>query len=416
MRTVDRWWARDRVAGVAPMRADGELTADPLRASLARLEPEAFRSEPGGVSVVRSPGRVNLIGEHTDYNDGFVLPAAIDLEIRICFVPTDDRRVELTRLDTDERLGFDLDAIGPPREEWIDYVAGVAQALAERGVPMRGLRGVIASDLPISSGLSSSAALELGAAWALSAERPPPLERLDLALVGQRAENQYVGVRSGLMDQFAVAFGEPGAALLLDCRSREHEVVPLPLDRARLVVCDSQAPRDLASSAYNERREQCERAVAQLREAGETVTNLRDVDGAMLERHARRLDPDARSRAEHVVAENERVLATVAALRQGDLATVGRLFAESHVSLRDLYEVSSAELDALVEIAQATPGVVGARMTGAGFGGCTVNLVAPDGVERFADAIVREYPRRTGREARVYPVTPVKGVALVAGP
>jgi galactokinase len=218
------------------------------------------------------------------------------------------------------------------------------------------------------------------------------------------------------MDQFAVAFGEPGAALLLDCRSREHEVVPLPLDRARLVVCDSQAPRDLASSAYNERREQCERAVAQLREAGETVTNLRDVDGAMLERHARRLDPVARSRAEHVVAENERVLATVAALRQGDLATVGRLFAESHVSLRDLYEVSSAELDALVEIAQATPGVLGARMTGAGFGGCTVNLVEPDAVERFAANIGREYPRRTGREARVHPVTPVKGVALVAGP
>ncbi|MEJ7753347.1 MAG: galactokinase family protein, partial [Candidatus Limnocylindrales bacterium] len=219
-----------------------------LRASLAELEPEAVRAAPDGVVVVRSPGRVNLIGEHTDYNDGFVLPAAIDLEIRICFVATDDRRVELTRLDTDERLGFELDAIGSPREEWIDYVAGVAQALAERDVPMRGLRGVIASDLPISSGLSSSAALELGAAWALAVERPP-LEPMEMALVGQRAENSHVGVRSGLMDQFAVAFGERGAALLLDCRSREHETVPLPLERARLVVCDSQAPRELANSA-----------------------------------------------------------------------------------------------------------------------------------------------------------------------
>jgi len=386
-----------------------------LRASLAELEPEAVRAAPDGVVVVRSPGRVNLIGEHTDYNDGFVLPAAIDLEIRICFVATDDRRVELTRLDTDERLGFELDAIGSPREEWIDYVAGVAQALAERDVPMRGLRGVIASDLPISSGLSSSAALELGAAWALAVERPP-LEPMEMALVGQRAENSHVGVRSGLMDQFAVAFGERGAALLLDCRSREHETVPLPLERARLVVCDSQAPRELANSAYNERREQCELAVAQLRAAGEVVDSLRDVDMLMLDRHAARLDPVARARAHHVVAENERVLATVAALRQGDLATVGRLFAESHASLRDLYQVSSAELDALVEIAQATPGVIGARMTGAGFGGCTVNLVEPDAIERFTEAITGEYPGRTGREATVYPVTPVNGVGLLPTP
>jgi len=386
-----------------------------LRASLAELEPEAVRAAPDGVVVVRSPGRVNLIGEHTDYNDGFVLPAAIDLEIRICFVATDDRRVELTRLDTDERLGFELDAIGSPREEWIDYVAGVAQALAERDVPMRGLRGVIASDLPISSGLSSSAALELGAAWALAVERPP-LEPMEMALVGQRAENSHVGVRSGLMDQFAVAFGERGAALLLDCRSREHETVPLPLERARLVVCDSQAPRELANSAYNERREQCELAVAQLRAAGEVVDSLRDVDMLMLDRHAARLDPVARARAHHVVAENERVLATVAALRQGDLPAVGRLFAESHASLRDLYQVSSAELDALVEIAQATPGVIGARMTGAGFGGCTVNLVEPDALERFTEAITGEYPGRTGREATVYPVTPVNGVGLLPTP
>ncbi|MDQ3493036.1 MAG: galactokinase [Chloroflexota bacterium] len=393
-----------------------QATAASLRAILAEREPEAVRAAPGGVVVVRSPGRVNLIGEHTDYNDGFVLPAAIDLEIRIGFVPTDDRRVELTRLDTSERLGFDLDAIGSPREEWIDYVAGVAQALAERDVPMRGLRGVIASDLPISSGLSSSAALELAAAWALAEERPPPLDLMELALVGQRAENSYVGVRSGLMDQFAVAFGRPGAALLLDCRSREHETVALPLERARLVVCDSQAPRELANSAYNERRAQCELAVTQLREAGEAVGSLRDVDMPMLDRHAAALDPVASARAQHVVAENERVLATVAAFRQGDLEAVGRLFAASHASLRDLYQVSSDELDALVEIAGATPGVIGARMTGAGFGGCTVNLVEPDALERFSEAITGEYPRRTGREATVYPVTPVQGVGLLDGP
>lgn len=363
--------------------------------------------------TARAPGRVNLIGEHTDYNDGLVLPVAIDLELRISFTPTDDRRVTLTRGDTREQAGFDLDQIRPAGGSWIDYPRGVAWALSEAGLALRGFRGTIDSKLPISSGLSSSAALELASAWALLADRSTAPEPMELALLCQRAENEYVGVRSGIMDQSAVALGRSDAALLLDCRTLFFEPVPLPLDRAALVVCDSRVPRDLTSSAYNERRADCERAVAALRAAGEPISSLRDVDGAMLARHASDLDGVAMKRASHVVAENDRVLTTAAALREGDLAEVGRCFAASHASLRDLYEVTVPELDALVDIAVSTPGVYGARMTGAGFGGCTVNLVARESVGTLSSAIKREYPERTGRTPAVYAVAPATGAGLV---
>jgi galactokinase len=361
---------------------------------------------------VRAPGRVNLIGEHTDYNDGFVLPAAIDLETWICAVPSDDRSVELTRLDTGERDVFQLDAPRTRRGRWIDYPAGVAAVLAERGVPLRGLRGVIASTLPISAGLSSSAAFELASAWAL-AETVPPLPAMELARAAQRAENRYVGVNSGIMDQFASAHGRNDAALLLDCRSLEYRPVPLPLQRVRLVVCDSGAPRELAASAYNERRAECERAVELLRGHGHDVRSLRDATLAMLDDlRATREDPPVR-RAEHIIRENQRVLDAESALAAGDLAAVGRLFAESHSSLRDLYEVSSRELDALVGIAASTDGVIAARLTGAGFGGCTVNLVEPGSESRLIDAVAERYTPLTGRVARVWPVRPADGAGLV---
>ncbi len=287
-----------------------------LRQRLAELEPGAVRDSSEPPILVRAPGRVNLIGEHTDYNGGYVLPVAIDLEIRICFVPTHDRSVALTRLDTGERGSFDLDDVGGPQDSWIDYVAAVASALGAAGVPTSGLRGVIASDLPISSGLSSSAALELAAAWALAVSQPP-LEPMELARLAQRAENEYVGVRSGIMDQFAVAFGRADAALLLDCRSLEYRPVPLRLQEASLVVCDSHAPRDLADSAYNERRRECEAVVERLQALGEVVETLRDVDATMLDRHAAELDPVGLARAGHVLSENQRVLATVEALVGG---------------------------------------------------------------------------------------------------
>lgn len=396
----------------APVPGAAALARDPdaLAAHLLARVPGA---RPADVRVVHAPGRVNLIGEHTDYNEGFVLPVAIDLGISLALVPADDRRVEVTLAATGETRGFALGAIGPRTGTWIDYVAGTAWALAEAGLPLRGARALLASDLPQGSGLSSSAALELATALALSPGEAPAVERMALARLAQRAENAYVGVACGLMDQFASAFGEPGHALLLDCRSLEHAAVPLPLADVRLVVCHSGSPRRLEASAYNERRAQCEAAVAAIGRLVPGVRSLRDVDEDLLAAVEDELDPVVHARAEHVVTENARVLEAVRALAEGRLGTVGRLFAESHLSLRDRYEVSSPELDALVAIASDTPGVVAARLTGAGFGGCTVNLVRPDAVGRFREAVEREYPARTGLVPRVFEVTAAAGARRV---
>jgi galactokinase len=372
-------------------------------------------ADAGAVRVARAPGRVNLIGEHTDYNEGFVLPMAIDLGITLALVPTDDRRVEVTLAETGERDGFHLDAIGAKRSAWIDYVAGTAWALLDAGHPVRGFRGLLASDLPQGAGLSSSAALELASSLALSGGALPAVDRMTLARLAQRAENAYVGVNCGLMDQFASAFGEPGSALLLDCRTLEHRAVELPLDEAAIVVCHSGSPRRLEASAYNERRAQCEAAVATIAEREPGVTALRDVTPDMLEAHRSRLDPLVAARAEHVVHENARVLAAVAAFEAGDLDEVGRLFAASQASMRDLFGISSPELDALVAIASAVPGVYGARLTGAGFGGCTVNLVRRDAADALREAVRREYGPRTGLVARVFEVEPSRGAAVIRG-
>ena len=385
-------------------QADG---LDALIDALIEAEPSAA-SRRADVRVVRAPGRVNLIGEHTDYNDGLVLPAAIDLEIRIAYLPTTDRRVELVRLDGHERDGFDLDQPRAKAGTWLDYIAGTAWALTEAGLPLTGLRGVIASTLPPNAGLSSSAAIELAAAWALLDEAAPGVDRFRLAQLCQRAENGYVGVQSGLMDQFASSCGVEGAAVLLDCRSLDWRAIPLPPDIA-LVVCHTGSQRHLERSEYNVRRSQCDAAVAGLAAIDPGIRSLRDVTFGALLAAADRLDPIAYRRAEHVVTENARVEATVAALAAGDLAAVGRLFAESHASLRDQFEVSSRELDAMVEIAMAVPGVIAARMTGAGFGGCTINLVRPDAIEALEVTVASEYPRRTGLTPRVLPVHATEG-------
>ena len=359
----------------------------------------ALGADPSAVRVVRAPGRVNLIGEHTDYNDGFVLPAAISLETTIAFVASDERRVELA--SPEASVAFSLDAFGNERGRG-DYVKGVAWSLMEAGVAVRGFRGVLGSTVPIGAGLSSSAALELAAAWALCSGAPP-VDAMQLARLAQRAENEYVGVQSGLMDQFASSCGVVGSAMLLDCRSLAWRAVPLPAG-LQVVAIDSGSPRRLAASEYNARRIECGIAARRL-----GVRSLRDATLDMVER----LGGVERMRAEHVVRENGRVLETVAALESGDLATVGRCMAESHASLRDLYEVSSPALDALVEIASAVEGVVGARMTGAGFGGCTVNLVRRGSVGALVEAVEREYEARTGLVATVYPVEVVDGAGVV---
>ncbi len=389
-----------------------ELDPGRLAARLAALEPSAA-ADSGRILVVRAPGRVNLIGEHTDYNLGLVLPAAIDLEIRIAFVPTDDRRVELVSDATGERASFDLDAIGPSAGGMAAYVAGTAWALAEAGIPARGFRGILASSLPRASGLSSSAALELASAWALAVD-PAAVPPLELAHICQRAENAYVGVNCGLMDQFASACGVDGAAMLLDCRSLAWQPVALPLAGHTLVVIHTGSTRSLSASQYNARRAQCEAAAAALAVDDPGIRSLRDVTEAMLPAVALRVDEETFRRCRHVVTENARVGAAIEALAASDLGAVGRTWAGSHASLRDDFEVVSPELDALVEIALATPGVVAARMTGAGFGGCTVNLVERGAVGELRERVLADYPVRTGLTPHLYAVDAVAGAGFVS--
>jgi galactokinase len=399
------------VDGVAadPAKIDPVRLVERLRA----VDPVARAAGDDAIEVIRAPGRVNLIGEHTDYNDGFVMPAAIGLELRLAVIPTEDREVIVTLDETGETASIDLDAIGPPTRTWIDYVAGVAWALGESGLAMRGFRGVLASTVPQGAGLSSSAALEMASALALLGPTAtvPAARR---ATLGQRAENGYVGVQSGVMDQFASAAGVAGQAILLDCRSLDVRHVPLPPD-LRLVVCHSGSAHKLETSEYNQRRAECDRAVAEIRRLDPSVEALRDVTPELLAAAEPRMDEVAARRARHVVEEDLRVHEAEAALVHGDLAEVGRLFAASHASLRDLYEVSSPELDALVEIATAVPGVVAARLTGAGFGGSTVNLVRPEAVDALRDAVDREYPARTGLTPTVLAVDAVDGAGWIGG-
>jgi galactokinase len=364
--------------------------------------------DPSAIRVVRAPGRVNLIGEHTDYNDGYVLPAAIDLEIAIGFVPTDDGRATVTLDATGTTDTVDVRDVGPAQGAWTDYVAGTAREMSLAGLGVTAFRGVLVSTLPEGAGLSSSAALELASAWAMSPPGGPRLPALEVARIAQRAENRYVGMMCGLMDQFASACGVAGAAVMLDCRTLDNRPVLLP-DGLVICVIHSGVPRTLVTSAYNDRRADCERAVAIVQQLHPDVRALRDVDLDMLGRAGDQMDGLAAMRARHIIEENDRVLRTVEAFAAGDIRAVGELFAASHASLRDLFEVSCPELDMLVEIATGTPGVVAARMTGAGFGGCIVALARPDAVDDLWARVEREYPGPTGRTPRMWRVRAVAG-------
>jgi galactokinase len=400
--------------GIARAAMVGRMDAAELVDRLLALDggPAIDRAQ---VRVVHAPGRVNLIGEHTDYNSGFVLPVAIDRGISIAFVPTFERRASLMLVADGRAAQVELDEPRPPDGTWVDYVAGVAWALREAGGAVSGFRGVLAADLPAGAGLSSSAAIELVVAWALGGGAPPLDDRLDLARTAQRAENEYVGVACGLMDQFAVTFGEPDRAMLLDCRSLQHRPIPIPPGVA-LVVCDSGVPRRLAGSGYGDRRAECARAVEQIRSVAPEVTSLRDVDADLLATVREALDPVAFRRARHVVTENARVLAAAAALEEARLLELGVLLAASHESLRDDFEASTPEVDRLVAWAQVAPGAIGARLTGGGFGGSVVALVANDGVEAFADHLRRGYRTPAGSSPAVLRVAPAAGAGLIAGP
>lgn len=390
----------------------------PTSPSFARLVERLIAAFPtaagreGEVVIARAPGRVNLIGEHTDYNGGFVLPFAIDMDVRVVLVPVDEPRIRVRREDNGDTATISLDPFPPRGDAWHDYIAGTAWAMAEHGQPIRGFDGVLVSSLPIGSGLSSSAALEVATAWALTAPDGPAAEPLEVAKIAQHAENDHVGVMCGLMDQFASACGVEGSALLLDCRSTEWRAVPLPAGLA-LVVIHSGVSHGHADNEYNDRRAACERVVATIAADDPSVTLLRDVEMSRLDTYRERLDPVDHRRAVHVLTENERVLAAVTALGSDDHAALGELMAASQASMRDDYAISCPEIDALVDIAVSVPGVIGSRMTGGGFGGCTITLARPDAVERLGETVLATYPARTGCTPRIWTVSAEGGAGLV---
>jgi galactokinase len=363
-------------------------------------------------SVVSAPGRVNLIGEHTDYNDGFVMPCAIDFTAQIAIAPRPDGRLVMVSEEFPQEFEF---AVGQLPEKpvgaWCDNLIGVVHALRNDGIAVGGASLLLHSGVPIGAGLSSSAAVEVGTALALLAANGQNLPLARIAQLCQRAENSFINAQVGIMDPFVSCLGEAGCALQLDCRSLRFDVVPLPAE-LRLVICNTLVKHKHAGGEYNQRRQQCEEGVALLKRWFPSITALRDISSGDLESHVAELQPPIRNRVIHVVRENERVLAFGRALRVGDFPAIAELMRESHASLRDLYEVSCPELDLMVELAQPLRGFCGGRMTGGGFGGCTVNLVRIGDAENFAAQIADAYHQKTGVRPDVYICSATRGAHL----
>ncbi len=361
--------------------------------------------------VARAPGRVNLIGEHTDYNNGFVLPIAIDRDVALVGAQRDDRIVRVYSTDFAECIEFSLDAVEHDLQHgWSNYLRGVADILQKAGYRLQGFDAVMQGDVPIASGLSSSAATEMATVMAFVASTHGSATSLRLdgvraAQLAQRAENQFVGVNCGIMDQFISSLGTARHALLIDCRSLDYQMVPMP-NGATVLVVDTTAPRTLAGSAYNQRRSECEQGARVL-----GAPSLRDVSVEEFEQRKGELPALIARRCAHVVYEDQRVLDAVDALRRNDMSAFGELMYQSHASLRDLYEVSSPELDTVVDIVRGQPGVLGARMTGAGFGGCAIALVRDEYTRAVRERVESEYPRRTGRTPKVYSCVASQGAS-----
>ncbi|WP_436926335.1 galactokinase [Halosimplex amylolyticum] len=373
---------------------------------------EAFGDSGEPIAVVSAPGRVNLIGGHTDYNEGFVLPAGIDRRTVVAARPRDDRTVRVRSSNFDQTASFDLADVSPSEDApWSNYVGGVAERLLDRGHDVGGTELAVVGDVPMGAGLSSSAAIEVAVGAALAAVHDLSLDDEELVTACWEAETGFVGLSCGIMDQYAAVHAERESALFLDCRDETHEVVPLPSEDVTVVATNTNVQRELVDSAYNDRVATCQEGVDFFDDAlDESVESLRDVSVEAFEAHASELPETVRKRVRHVVTENERVREAAAALREGRLDRVGTLLDESHASLRDDYEVSIDELDAVASIADDLDGVFGSRMTGAGFGGCVVTLVRPDVAEDVTAAIDERYRDRTGIEPDVYVCNPDGGV------
>ncbi len=386
------------------------MTDFPALPAPARAVLRDFTARHGSLPtwLVRAPGRVNLIGEHTDYNDGFVLPLAIDRAVWIALSPNDSSQIDVAALDKQETGRINLTPLERGGPSWLEYLRGPAYVLQQEGHTLAGWSGSMAGDVPLGAGLSSSAAVELATLRAFAAAGDLPWDASTMALLGQRAENQWVGVNCGIMDQMISAAGEAGHALLIDCRSLKLTSVPLPPEVV-VVVMDTSTRRGLMDSAYNERRAQCETAAKAF-----GVKALRDITPARFETEAGALEPVTRRRARHVITENARTLAAAQALTAGDASRVGKLMNLSHESLRDDFAVSSPALDTIVEIAQLQLGCLGARMTGAGFGGCAVALVENHQADAFVATVQAQYHRETGLRAALYVTTAQPGASVIS--
>jgi len=366
---------------------------------LAQRFEQIFGTRP---RISRAPGRVNLIGEHTDYNDGFVMPAAVEFSVYVAFGARDDRRLLVHSEEFSGDFEFDLDQLPQQRTgSWCDYVLGVAAILRQRGCKLRGANLLVHGEVPIGAGLSSSAAIEVASALAFLNLDEKQLPLPDVAKLCQRAENTFVGARVGIMDQFVSCMGKAGHAFLLDCRSLDFQFVPLDAD-IDLVVCNTMVKHEVAASDYNTRRAECEEGVRYFAKWEPSIRALRDVSVEMLDAHVHDLPETIWKRCCHVVRENQRTTDAAAALGRGDLGRMRDLMRESHESLRDLYQVSCRELDIMVEAAETLPGFCGGRMTGGGFGGCTVNLVRRENASEFAARIAERYRIATGIEPQIY--------------
>ena len=365
-------------------------------------------------TLYRAPGRVNLIGEHTDYNDGFVLPAAIDLYCYLGIAARNDRKLVVYSEAFDSTVETHLDKL-PARasRSWSDYPIGVATLLEKSGYRLPGANLYIRSEVPLGVGLSSSAAIDVSVGYALLASAGHPIERTRLALLCQRAENEFVGAHVGIMDPFVSCHGRAAHALMIDCRSLDFRLLPIP-SHVKLVICNTMVKHELGASEYNTRRAECEEGVRRLASALPGIKALRDATLSQLERHRALLTDVIYRRCRHVITENDRVHAVAAALESGNVGELSQLMAESHRSMRDDYEISCRELDIMVSLAQQHPGVYGSRMTGGGFGGCTINLVAAEHTAAFQSHIAREYQNATGLRPDIYVCEASQGAETVA--
>ena len=356
----------------------------------------------GRPRIFRAPGRVNLIGEHTDYNDGFVMPAAVGFSAYVGVDARPDRKLVIRSEEFPGDFEFDLDHLPAQRVgAWCDYVLGVAVVLQQRGFKLAGANILVRGEVPIGAGLSSSAAVEVASAFAMLSLAGAQLPLPELAKLCRQAENNFVGARVGIMDQFVSCMGKAAHAFFLDCRSLEFRFVPIP-EHVRFVVCNTMVKHELASGSYNQRRAECEEGVKYFAKLNAEIHALRDVSADLLKKHERDIPGTVWKRCSHVIHENQRTLDAARALTDGDLKRVGQLMWQSHCSLRDLYEVSCQELDVMVEAAEGLPGFFGGRMTGGGFGGCTVNLVREEAAGEFAAQIAERYRHATQIDPQVY--------------